>query len=115
MSDANPALSGDHSLALVLVVDPEFASPEFATHLRDLYGFSAAEAKVASFLKHGPHLGKIAEQIGVSRNTIRSQVKMLCQKTGSNRTSDLLWRLNSCVGVYFLAHDWLSSLSDLVQ
>ena len=115
ISDETLRIPNDRPLALFLVVDPETVPLAFTDNLRSLYGFSPAEARVASVLKRGPHLDDVAKQIGVSRNTIRTQLKMLCEKTGTGRMSDLLWRLNTCAAAFLIDPDWLSRLNDFIQ
>jgi hypothetical protein len=40
---------------------------------------------------------------------------MLCEKTGTGRMSDLLWRLNTCAAGFLIDPDWLSRLNDFIQ
>lgn len=54
------------------------------------YGLSAAEVRVLSGLIAGKSLTEIAVEVSRSRETIRSQLKSLCVKTGSKGQSDLL-------------------------
>lgn len=58
--------------------------------LRDLYGFSAAEAEVAGLLLSGQTLGEAARTRSVSVNTVRSQLKGVLRKTGSRNQVDLM-------------------------
>jgi DNA-binding CsgD family transcriptional regulator len=76
--------------ALVLVSDPEElpALPEPA--LCDLYGLTSAEARVASRLARGETLDEIADALGVSRATVRSQLHQVFAKTGTHRQTDLV-------------------------
>jgi DNA-binding CsgD family transcriptional regulator len=59
-------------------------------NLRELFGLTPAESRVALLLTRGECVNKIAELIGVSRNTVRSQMKSIYAKTQVNRQSDLV-------------------------
>ncbi|MDQ2068402.1 LuxR C-terminal-related transcriptional regulator [Natronospira bacteriovora] len=63
--------------------------------LRDVYGFTPAESSLAIQLVAGETLTAIAEQGGVSLNTIRSHLKSLFRKTGVGRQPELVMHLLS--------------------
>jgi DNA-binding CsgD family transcriptional regulator len=75
---------------VVLVTDPEteICFPDVV--LKGLYGLTHAETEVANAYLTGYTSEEIALLRGVSLSTVRSQLKVLLQKTGTNRQSDLL-------------------------
>lgn len=76
-------------LALAFEQNPPGALPG-RDLLREIYGFSPAEAELASLLLAGQSLGEAARSRSVSMNTARSQLKLVLRKTGSRNQSDLM-------------------------
>ncbi len=75
---------------LVLVTDPETEVCYPDLILKGLYGLTAAETEVANAYLTGYSSDEIALLRGVSISTVRSQLKVLLHKTGTNRQSDLM-------------------------
>lgn len=76
--------------ALVLAVDLE-AQPHTSEHrLQAVLGLTPAEAKVAAQLSLGNQVDLIADQFGVSRETVRNQIKAALAKTGTHRQAELV-------------------------
>jgi len=72
-----------------------FISASGSTHLRTetlsaLYGFTNAEAKLASLLADGLSLENAANTLGVSIQTVRSQLKAVFAKTQVSRQAELV-------------------------
>lgn len=61
-----------------------------AEWLKGLYDLSPTEAKIAAQLSDGKSLEKIASQTGTARETVRTHVKHLLQKTGFARQIDFV-------------------------
>ncbi len=76
--------------ALVLVSDPEELPVLHEAALRELYGFTPSEARVASMLAHGEKIGAIATSLGVQRTTVRTHLQRVLEKTGTHRQADLV-------------------------
>ena len=74
---------------LVCVSDPEAASRMSPDHLRDAFGMTPAEARVAALISDGLTLREVAGQLGLSVYTVRGQLARIFEKTGANRQSDL--------------------------
>ncbi len=75
-----------------------FISATGTAHLRiealsALYGFTSAEAKLASLLADGLSLEVTASTLGISIQTVRSQLKAVFAKTQVSRQAELVARL----------------------
>jgi DNA-binding CsgD family transcriptional regulator len=83
------AVDGAPRVALILR-NLRQALPHFEhEQLRDLFGFTAAESRVANALLAGQSVEDIARSGQVRRDTIRAHVKRMLAKTGTKRQSDL--------------------------
>ena len=58
--------------------------------LIDRYGLTAAEARVAAHLADGGSIDTYATEAGVTRGTVRVQLKSVFAKTGVNRQASLV-------------------------
>jgi DNA-binding CsgD family transcriptional regulator len=74
--------------AAVFILDPEAGVTLRAEALAQLYGLSAAEARVMIELGSGLSIEEIAEAHGVSRNTVRTQLRQIFEKTGTRRQAE---------------------------
>jgi len=84
---ANDAFAGASSILVITTVRPRPApSPQL---LQRLFGLSPAEARVASGIAARQRIEVIADDFGVSRETVRSQLKTVLAKTGAKRQLDL--------------------------
>jgi DNA-binding CsgD family transcriptional regulator len=81
--------------AVVVFVDPERRLIVPREILRSAFGLTPAEARLANRLSTGDGLGVIADELGVSRETVRNQLKSIFYKTGVHRQSDLVALLAS--------------------
>lgn len=86
-----PAGFDGASGVLLRVDDPDASpGPDWQIALRDAYGLSAMEADLAARLHADHSLDEIAAQRGVTRETLRTQLKSLFHKTGVTRQSSLV-------------------------
>lgn len=76
--------------AAVFVCDPETNPKTSAQRLIELFGLTPAEARFAVELASGQSLDDIAEQHGVSKNTVRAQARAVFAKTETNRQTELI-------------------------
>jgi DNA-binding CsgD family transcriptional regulator len=58
--------------------------------LKQLFDFTAAEARLARLIASGVSPEQAAETIGVVRETVRNQLKSIFAKTGTHRQSELV-------------------------
>jgi DNA-binding CsgD family transcriptional regulator len=83
------ARSGSAAVA-VLVSDPNRSAPGMCTRIRQLYGLTASETKIADGLSRGMTVQDLAQQMNVQTNTIRIHLKRVYSKTGTRRQSELI-------------------------
>ena len=76
--------------AVAFVSDPLRQHRPSQEILRALYGLTPAECRVALLLGDGHAPRKIANMVGVTDNTVRSQIKSIFSKTGVRRQGELI-------------------------
>lgn len=74
------------------------------TSIRESFGLTAAEARLARKLRDGRSLQEAAEEMSVSVNTVRNQLRAVFDKMGLKRQSDLIRALTE-----------LSSLASMID
>jgi DNA-binding CsgD family transcriptional regulator len=84
---ARDALPGVLAIVVVTPLTPKDV-PSVAT-LQGLFQMTPAEARVARAVARRQTIGQIATSLGLSRETVRSQVKAALAKTGVTRKLDL--------------------------
>lgn len=89
--------------ALLFAFDPEVKPLVTANLVRRLFSLSEAEAALAAALCCGGTLDGVTQERGTSINTVKSQLKSIFLKTGTNRQSELISLLLASPA-YFLAH-----------
>jgi DNA-binding CsgD family transcriptional regulator len=90
-------LNGQPALALVFMRDPGRICID-PGQLRDLFGLTRAEAATAIDLVRGMSLAEIATAHGVGGETVRSHVKKILAKTGTQRQAEAVALLLRAVG-----------------
>jgi pimeloyl-ACP methyl ester carboxylesterase/DNA-binding CsgD family transcriptional regulator len=75
---------------VLLVAAPEIRIEISTETLMSLYRLTGAEAKLVSSLVKDRSLNSIAEDFGVSKHTIRNQLKSVYDKTGTHRQAELV-------------------------
>lgn len=88
--------------ALLFVFDPEVTPEITADTVRQLFGLTKSEAKLAAALCAGSTMDDVATHRGISINTAKSQLKSIFIKTGTSRQADLIALLLASPA-YFLA------------
>ena len=86
---APSASAGNHHVA-VLIAAPRLYTEVPVETLRSLYRLTRAEAKLVSSLIRDLSLDAIAEDFGISKHTIRNQLKSVYEKTGTHRQAELV-------------------------
>jgi DNA-binding CsgD family transcriptional regulator len=80
---------GDGGLAMVVIAPVMPPEAPDAVLIRSLFGLSPGEARVARAIAQGQTIDRIAAESGVSRETVRTQVKAILAKTGTNRQAEM--------------------------
>ena len=76
--------------AILLISDPERGRTLPEQVLRQLFSLTPAECRLTLLLLTGITLPNAADRLGVSRETVRSQMKSILQKTGARRQGELV-------------------------
>ena len=83
----------------VIGVHAAGASPGTAAVLAAVFGLTAAETRLAAQLASGASLAEAAEQLQVSRTTVRTQLQSVFAKTDTRRQADLMRVLQGCLSL----------------
>jgi DNA-binding CsgD family transcriptional regulator len=84
-------LDGRRSVrAIVLAADPTQRIRPAQEVMQFLFGLTPAESRVATLLADGHSSTEIAETLGVSRNTLKTQLASVYSKTGTSRQAQLV-------------------------
>lgn len=78
---------------LVLVFDPDVQPQLPERQLQQALGITAAEAALVQRIASGLSVTEAAQQLGVTRNTVRAQLKSVYAKTGVNTQAQLVRRV----------------------
>jgi DNA-binding CsgD family transcriptional regulator len=81
--------------SLVFFNDPEVACVPDAALLARLFGFTRAEARVASLVMQGKIVGDIAAALQITEHTTRNHLKRLFAKTNTRKQGELVYALLS--------------------
>lgn len=76
--------------ATVYIRDSQAKTAKPTDRFQSLYGLTKAEAKLAMLLVEGCNISDAAETNRVTRETVRSQLKAVFQKTGTRRQAELV-------------------------
>jgi DNA-binding CsgD family transcriptional regulator len=76
--------------AVVFILDPEMAISAADADLRQLYGLTLTEARLANLLLDGNNLDECGAKMGIRRTTVRMHLRNLFVKTGVQRQSELI-------------------------
>lgn len=85
-----PQAVGAPADALALVFPPSEETGRLWASLRESFGLTPAEARLARKLKDGRSLKEAADELSVSVNTVRNQLRAIFDKMGLTRQSDLV-------------------------
>jgi DNA-binding CsgD family transcriptional regulator len=90
-----PALSAAHfwraePAVAIFIADPEARPRDLSERFAQLFGLTPAEARLAARLAAGDSPAAVAEALGLSKHTIRVQLKALMDKTDTHRQAELV-------------------------
>jgi DNA-binding CsgD family transcriptional regulator len=95
LGNARDVFARTACLAVVTPLDADRV-PD-ARLVQGLFDLTPAEARIARDVARGLNVPTLAQQTGVSVNTVRSQLKAVFAKTGTRRQSELAALLNGIV------------------
>lgn len=90
LSEGQPFLPGAQGCGIVLIYDLHRARQIAPGCLRTLFGMTPAESRAALEVLHGGTAADMAGRLGVSVNTLKTQMKEVFAKCGAKRQVDLL-------------------------
>ena len=76
--------------ALLVISDLQRRPAPEASVLAETFGLTPAETRLASTMATGISIERAADQLGLSRATVRNQLKAVFAKTATNRQSELV-------------------------
>jgi DNA-binding CsgD family transcriptional regulator len=85
--------------ALMVLLDPEFSVDAEERQLRELYGLTFTEARLAKLLMDGKTVEDCCKELGVRSSTVRMHVRNLFHKTGVRRQSQVISLLLKSIGL----------------
>ncbi len=74
----------------LFITDPELEATPPNGWLRQLYGLTRAEARIAVSLANGLSLTETADRLSVTRNTVRTHLQRAMSKTDTRRQGELI-------------------------
>lgn len=116
--DLPPGIGGDGARelgpeAMALLLPASDLDATLAQMLRESFGLTTAEARLAVLLAHGLTLAEAAERVGVSIHTVRNQLRAVFDKLGLNRQSELVRALTQLAQLAMNAFSWTPASSGL--
>ena len=84
---------------LLFILDPETSVETVEAELRQLYGLTSTEARLANLLMEGKALDECCKILNIRRSTARTHLQHLFEKVGVQRQSELVSLLLKSVGL----------------
>ena len=97
--ETDESSSQDQTAVLVLIQDSALPVETTEAELRQLYGLTAAEARLSNLLMEGAALEDCCDQLGIRRTTARMHLRNIFAKTGVRRQSELVALLLRSIGL----------------
>jgi DNA-binding CsgD family transcriptional regulator/PAS domain-containing protein len=100
LSDWNLESRHSDKVAVIHVHDPDRIVGVQPEQLRDFYGFTKAQARLAAKLFHGHSINEAAKTLHISVNTARTHMRGIYAKTGVRTQAELLGLLSTGLTSY---------------
>lgn len=97
-SDGRGQLAQHERLVAIMAPGAESNAGDIVAELTDAYDLTQAEARLCGQLLAGANLGEAAARLGVSRNTVRTQLRQIFAKTGTHRQAALMRLIGGVAG-----------------
>jgi DNA-binding CsgD family transcriptional regulator len=98
------------AIVLVMILDSALPVRAIETELRQLYGFTSTEARLANLLMEGRALDDCCSELGICRSTGCTHLRRLFKKTGVHRQSELVGLLLKSIGLACLGAERTADL-----
>jgi DNA-binding CsgD family transcriptional regulator len=89
----------NEAAVLIMILDSGLPVETTEAELRQLYGFTATEARLANHLMEGLALEDCCEAMGIRRTTARMHLRNIFAKTGVRRQGELVSLLLKSIGL----------------
>jgi len=86
-----------HAHAVVFISDSQGIGKISAATLKDLFGFTGSESRVAAYLANGHSLTEAAQALSISVNTAKSHARNIYEKTGVNKQTKFIQLVSNSV------------------
>jgi len=83
-------LGTQHIAAMLFISDPEAQILAVPDMMQQLYGLTTAEARLIEALTRGKRLEEAADELGISLNTAKTQMRSIFLKTDTSRQTQLI-------------------------
>jgi DNA-binding CsgD family transcriptional regulator len=85
--------------AVLFLIRPNEKAQINTIRLKIVFGLTPAETRLAEYLIGGMNLAEISEQLHLSRETLKTQLRSLFRKTETNRQGELIALLLSSLSI----------------
>src|SRR5262249_3958379 len=75
--------------AMLLICNPDRPAQVPTAWMTDAYGLTPAEVRVALAVSSGATIRNVARQLKISVNTVKTHLRRVYEKTGTNRQAEL--------------------------
>lgn len=99
VGNSNALPQSQQAAALVMIVDAARPVQTTAGELRQLYGLTSTEARLANLLMEGKDLDECCDALKIRRSTVRMHRRNLFSKTGVRRQTELVALLMKSIGL----------------
>jgi DNA-binding CsgD family transcriptional regulator len=90
MKGAYPVLSSMQPAVSVMIIDPEHETSPPVRRLREAFGLTEAEARLAALLTTGAELREAAAKLKITYGSARARLSQIFQKTDTRRQAALM-------------------------
>jgi DNA-binding CsgD family transcriptional regulator len=101
--------AGNKSTVLLIILDSAVPVRSIESELRQLYGLTSTEARLANVLVEGKALEDCCRDLNIRRSTACTHLRRLFKKTGVHRQSELVALLLKSIGLAYLGRPKLAS------
>lgn len=90
LSHGQGLFNGDRAAAALFLIDPEEVGAPDEARLRQFYGLTPTEARLAALIARGKSIEEVAGTLGITTGTARVHLKHVFSKTHTGRQAELV-------------------------